>query len=190
MAKVTVETIEKLIKDAPNQKFVEPGKVVVAVDWDKQEKDLIGNFISLMYSPNPVRDRAEIVIDGETKLWIARERFVAILKETLDYSQPRSRDLIAKVEVSLMEYGGWFEIERDTFTFKRLQEIVPNKKLVGADVRTAVENEAAESVESNFGVESTALAAYKRLLGLGGFKQERLRKERTTRENIIVRRSM
>jgi len=133
-------------------------------NWDEIERSILGNFLVLAFSPNPLKGNVEVLVDGEGRYWFSRERFTEILKDTLDYSKEDSRNLIASIEVALLEFGGWFYVDRNRMLFSRLREAPPTEKLRPSDIREATERPIGKAQAAVTGVDASMFDQHNALL--------------------------
>jgi hypothetical protein len=75
------------------------------------------------------------MIDDEPMMFLKRDRFINLLQGVLDTSNPIIRESFAKIEMSIYEYGGWFEYDRDENVFRELRAEVVEERLDLAQVR-------------------------------------------------------
>jgi uncharacterized tellurite resistance protein B-like protein len=101
-------------------------------------QELPEDFLTLLMSPNPLRDYMEIYVDGADRTRIRRERFLDLIKKILDYSNPEIKEVVSFMEVFTYEYGGWALYDRTTNTVRRLEETAAMEFLCLEEVRDVV----------------------------------------------------
>jgi hypothetical protein len=97
--------------------------------------ELSEEFISLVFSPNPLRDNVKVIVDGEDITYINRDRFIELLKTILDYSNPKIKESISVIELFMAEYGGWMLYDRPSNTCRELQEEAAREYIHMSSVR-------------------------------------------------------
>ena len=101
-----------------------------------ETEEILNNFVFLVYYVNPLKDSVKLVLDdGNIKMWVKRDKFLAIISKILNESLLKEcQYTLFRIRESLGKYGGLFYYDRRDNVFKELNESVSFENIRPAEL--------------------------------------------------------
>lgn len=100
------------------------------LELEQESLHKLEQFIVITWQPLPQRERVKIWIDdGTFKMYLSNKKFIDILENILmDNQSEKTYRNMRNIELSLKEYQGFYQYNRQTDTFRELHQLHFNEK--------------------------------------------------------------